>query len=617
MRKVIYLQGHVCLEGRIAVTRFFEVTHRDGAARLGRLLIRGGIETPYVERPGSDGSIITNGGSSLLGGGLSCAVDSFNVPPHVGLPYHVREEFVRLFSPPVREKMAMEAPWGAVVHPDQDVEGADMYIMAGARAIEGDARALLDSFIKIKGSAKPDTALYVPALATPENLSMLVYLGADVVDDVLATAKAYQGLYLTEDGEFLLDELSVLPCTCEVCRPHTAEDLKSLSPAQRFSSLARHNYLKLEEEMKRVRLHIRRGMTREYVEKQCRSRPWLTALLRLADARYDYLEQRTPTYRSSEMLACSAESQNRVEVKRFAGRVKDRFRSQGDILLVLPCSARKPYSTSKSHMAIARALGKLRGYVHELILTSPLGVVPRELELVYPAAHYDVAVTGVWDLDERSWVSSCLRDYIDTHPFKKIIAHVEGPYVEVCRQSGRDMEFTSKGRITGDDSLCSLIEAIKAAVSGLGTKPRGPREMMLDMFRGMADYGFGAGMGERLVPENGIVKGKFPRYVLFDGRDQLCSISPDFGSLSLTLEGARRLSLGPDYVVEIGDFVPGGSVLAPGVVGANLQIRPGDDVLVKGPKALAVGKARMSGYEMAESTRGIAVELRHMEKVGP
>ncbi len=595
------------------MTRFFEVTHRDGAARLGRLLVRGGIETPYIERPPE--GIIVNGGSALLNDTASCAIDAFNVPPYVGLPYRVGKELVQVFSPLVRENACKEAPRGAVVHPDWVVEGADMYVMAGARAIEGDARSLLESFIKIRASAKPDTALYVPALATPENLSLLIYMGADVVDDVLITAKSYQGLYLTADGEFRLGELSDLPCTCEVCSGRTADGLKSLPAAERYALLARHNYLKLEEELKRVRLHIRRGMLREYVEKQCRSRPWLTGLLRLADAQYDYLEQRTPTYRSSQMLACSAESQNRVEVRRFAERVKTRFQSEGDILLIIPCSARKPYSTSQSHLALARALGKYRSYVHELILTSPMGVVPRELELVYPAAHYDVTVTGVWDLEERQWVSSCLRNYIDTHNFKKVIAHVEGPYVEVCKQTGRDMTFTSKGRITSDESLASLAEAIGAAASELGTRPRGMKETLLDMFRGMADYEFGAGKGRLLVPDSGMVRGKYPRFVLFDGKEQLCSISPDFGSLSLTLEGAKRMKLEPDYIVEIGDFIPKGSVLAPGVIGASLQIRPGDDVLVKGPKAMAVGKAKMSGYEMAESTRGMAVELRHVENL--
>lgn len=599
--------------GREDLTRFFEVTYRDGAARLGRINIKGGIDTPCITRP-ADG-LIVNGGNALLNSEMPCPPDAISVAPYVGLPCTASIALARYFSSVIPKKACEDTPMGIVAHPGVAARDADLYVMGGARAMEGDARPLLECFIGLRESSKPDTALYVPALATPESLSLLVYLGADVVDDVLVTARSYQGFYMTQDGEFPLDELSELPCNCEVCRNSTAEGLRSMPAAERYTLLARHNRLKLEEELKRVKLHVRRGMLREYVEKQCRSRPWLTALLRLADAQYDYLEQRTPTYRSSEMLACSAESQNRVEVRRFAERVRERFQAEGDILLIIPCSARKPYSTSRSHMALARALGRLRNYVHEVILTSPMGVVPRELELVYPAAHYDVAVTGVWDLEERRWVSACLRDFIDTHHFKKIIAHVEGPYVEVCRQAGRDMVFTSKGRITSDESLACLIDTVQAAVSGLRPKPRGPKETMLDMFRGMADYQFGAGRGKLLVPGNGVVRGKFPRLVLFDGKEQLCSISPDYGSLSLTLEGARRTGLEPDYVVEIGDFVPKGSVLAPGVIGASPGIRPGDDVLVRGPGALGIGKARMGGPEMAASSRGMAVELRHVERL--
>ena len=232
-------------------------------------------------------------------------------------------------------------------------------------------------------------------------------------------------------------------------------------------------------------------------------------------------------------------------------------------------------------MALAKGLGNYRNYVHELILTSPMGVVPRELEMVYPAAHYDVTVTGVWDLEERLSVSNCLKDYINAHHFKKIIAHVEGPYVEVCKQTGIDMVYTSKGRITSDASLASLMEQIRLAAEELSTRPRNQRQLLMDMLSGMADYEFGAGKGALLIQGNCTLKGKFPRLVLFDGKEQLCSLSPEFGSLSLTLEGAKKMGLGPDYMVEIGDFVPKGSILAPGVIGANLQIRPGDDVLSK------------------------------------
>ena len=88
-----------------------------------------------------------------------------------------------------------------------------------------------------------------------------------------------------------------------------------------------------------------------------------------------------------------------------------------------------------------------------------------------------------------------------------------------------------------------------------------------------------------------------------------------YGVLALTLEGARRWveSPVPTDRVEIDEFVPHGSVLAPGVVDASDSIRPGDEVVFEGPKAFAVGRAEMSGPEMVESSRGIASEVRHVE----
>jgi archaeosine synthase len=55
-------------------------------------------------------------------------------------------------------------------------------------------------------------------------------------------------------------------------------------------------------------------------------------------------------------------------------------------------------------------------------------------------------------------------------------------------------------------------------------------------------------------------------------------------------------------------------LLAPGVVDADEQIRPGDEVIIVGEKAFGVGRARMSGWEMRESQRGVAVEIRHIKE---
>ena len=91
---------------------------------------------------------------------------------------------------------------------------------------------------------------------------------------------------------------------------------------------------------------------------------------------------------------------------------------------------------------------------------------------------------------------------------------------------------------------------------------------------------------------------------------------PQYGTLSFTLAGARRWveSDAPAKRVEIDPFVPHGSVLAPGVVDADDDIRVGDEVVIEGPKAFAVGRAEMSGPEMVDSTRGVASEVRHVDE---
>ena len=76
-------------------------------------------------------------------------------------------------------------------------------------------------------------------------------------------------------------------------------------------------------------------------------------------------------------------------------------------------------------------------------------------------------------------------------------------------------------------------------------------------------------------------------------------------------EAKALLSLN-SYQVKIDDFELKGSVLAPGVVDSDPQIRENDEVIVLGKKAFGVGRAKMSGWEMVESGRGVAVDVRHI-----
>ncbi|HIE31614.1 MAG TPA: tRNA-ribosyltransferase [Methanosarcinales archaeon] len=602
------------------MTRYFEVRQRDCAARIGRLMLDLRIQTPAI----LNSELLSRRKGSIIDCGClwdyrvieSADPGRLLILPHRSLPLYAPQELIERSFNRSSESFRRDGATGEVVHPMQTAvpDARDLYVIGAAAMLENRARLLAETVIKLKNSTSPDTALYAPALATPENLAVLIYLGIDLVDDTAAIIKGYQNLYLTREGEKSVDRLHEFPCTCEICtKVETPEQLQSLSATDRARLLSRHNTIKLDEELRLVRECIRDESLRSYVEKQCRSRPYLTAVLRLLDQEHTYLEERTPTVRKSVLIANTAESQSRVEVTRFAERVLSRFAPAGppDTLVILPCSARKPYSRSRSHAKFIDALRGYRSQIHEIILTSPLGIVPRELETMYPAAHYDIAVTGQWSLDETTWVASCLRAYLERNTYRTIIAHVSGGFAEVCRtvehDLGIEITYSAIEDPLTDDSLASLRESVARSVS---SQPRS-KKPPLRTVRAIADYQFGQGVGERLIPDHAQLRSSRSGFrILVDGA-RIASSSV-YGTLALTLAGVARMP--PDiYRVRIDDFLPKGSVLAPGVLDADPQIREMDEVIVHGSMALGVGRARMSGTEMVRSSRGIAVDLRAVE----
>ena len=175
----------------------------------------------------------------------------------------------------------------------------------------------------------------------------------------------------------------------------------------------------------------------------------------------------------------------------------------------------------------------------------------------------------------------------------------------IFADDGIDAVYTGGG--TDGDSLAKLKEAAVESTRDA----RSLEGYSIQRFRALADYHFGSGASLALLAGEVRVKG---RELQSAERKALAALTPN-GTIALSIEGAKRLVPRDSYIVEIGDFLPRGDVLAPGVTGADDQIRPGDEVIVMGEAAFGVGKARMSGWEMVESTRGIAVELRHVEKV--
>jgi archaeosine synthase len=584
------------------MTKYFEVLRRDGPARMGKLLLERQISTPaliFAEDYISAGSLYSYAcqeDAERAAHTLS-AKRKLTILPWVPAALH-SEPAAKL------PEIEIDGPKGVVISPFQTErpQKSDVYVLAKAGTLKN-PRDLVAAVINARNLTPADTALYAPALATPASLALLAYLGIDLLDKTRVVVDGLLGRYHTRDGVWNYGEMAELPCLCEHCRKLALSREEKRPIDARL--LVSHNIQKLEEELLVVREAIRSETIREHVERQVRVTPNQTACLRLVDQEHIYLEKRTPQHRHSTFFANTAESLGRVEVTRFASRVLERYKApQCDVLLLLPCSAKKPYSTSRSHRLFAEAIGSSRRYLHELILTSPLALVPRELEECYPAASYDVPVTGRWDKEERAWLCLCLEAYLKKNKYAKIVAHLDGELEEAVKESGLDAIYTGGG--TNSPALGRLSVAVSDACRGALRLP----DLRPLRYKAQADYYFGTGAGDALLEGRVQVRGR----ELQDEKKRPLAANTPNGSLALSLLGAARLEGLGRYIVTIGDFLPKGSLLAPGVTDADEQIRPGDEVLVAGERAFGIGRAKMSGWEMVESSRGVAVELRQIKE---
>jgi archaeosine synthase len=372
-------------------------------------------------------------------------------------------------------------------------------------------------------------------------------------------------------------------------------------------------------EVARVHAAIRAGKLRELVEQRTRASPDLAAHLRRLDKDcYQFFAERVPLLREGQLFATSKESIDRPEIVRYRRRLSRRYRkpTSARILVLLPCSASKPYSQSKTHRILASALERVRNsaVVHEVVLTSPLGVVPRELEMVYPAAHYDLPVTGHWDEDEKRMIQDALTALLERSRYDAVVVHLDEVEMEIAAPALADFHYTVDKDPLSHESLDNLASTLNKLADAL---PRVHwRTRTIDDMSSLARFQFGEA-GQSLV-EGADVKGRLPFLKLVDGEtgEQLAMTTEGRGYLSLALEGGRRLMDAGHYRVEIEDFRPSGTIFAVGITHGDAEISPEDEVILHHQGEFrGVGRALVAGVEMGPMKKGACVTVRHRSEV--
>jgi len=475
--------------------------------------------------------------------------------------------------------------------------GADAVFLANGPEFERSPRELVAAMRRLRESLGPAKVAAVTGLASPSNVSILVYAGIDVVDSSRMMLESARGLFHTSDGAVPVSEADRAACGCPACT--TGGDLQA------------HNDHALHREVLLVRNHLAHGRLRELVERRLANAPWNTAVVRHVDLReYDWVEPYTAVA-GGAMLAYSHESLHRPEIVRFRRRIRERYRKppSARVLLLLPCSARKPYSTSRSHRRFRDAIlaSANPSVVHEVIVTSPLGLIPRELERFHPARDYDIPVTGDWSRDEAAIVIEDLSAFLAANRYDAVVAHL-GAEAPIVHEASPDAIFSAKDHPTSEDSLVALTRTLDQVASSVRSVAKGAR--FAEEMSNLARFQFGdAGLG---LVEGATFRGRFPDVRVLRAGQQL-AMHTARGMLSLTLRGGEVLSEKDAYWVEIEDFLPVGNIFAVGVRDAAREIRPGDEVAVRHEgEVRAVGTARLGWREMKDLRRGEAVHVRHV-----
>ncbi len=148
----------------------------------------------------------------------------------------------------------------------------------------------------------------------------------------------------------------------------------------------------------------------------------------------------------------------------------------------------------------------------------------------------------------------------------------------------------------------------------------------IKLLRDTLDRDYGEGAGNTVIPDDHIViLSKAPSLdrmdeVVIDG-EVIASFRYDMGSgwkFVARMQGAYRIGkhYSKGFVVCHPDAVKfvqeSKNLMAPGVVDADPDIKFGDEIIIVTPdrKVIATGMAKMTGPEMVESTKGVAVRTR-------
>ena len=284
---------------------------------------------------------------------------------------------------------------------------------------------LVDMIMTAKANLPIERPLHLFGAGHPIMFSLAVALGCDLFDSAAYTIFAKENRYMTESATYRLEEMEYFQCPCPKCRRTTPERILELLQQERQIFLAEHNLYVCSAELKRVKQAIKDGRLWEHMEMRAYSHPALLQALKKLKKYQGYIERHNPATKKSGLFFFGSNGLMRPEILHHSRKLAEGYTKpkRAEILLLIPQPQTKPFHRSEEFRQINKKINQIfkehNSKLHPCFYVAPFGIVPIELDEIYPLSQYENVLP--LERENLEYMANRTADYITHEKYKKTI----------------------------------------------------------------------------------------------------------------------------------------------------------------------------------------------------
>ena len=445
---------------------------------------------------------------------------------------------------------------------------------------------LIIAIIAAKQGLDPSKPVHLFGAGHPLIFPLAVALGCDLFDSSSYAKYAQDGRMLFPWGTEHLTDLTELPCTCPICTSYTATDLQHEEKPIQTKALATHNLYICYAELRRIKNAIYNGTLWHLVEERASTNPHLhDALMHLKNPKHTkWLEKHETISKSKGLIYAGSYTIHQPLIYRLHKKLLLNYNPPSNKAILFPTTT-TPYSTHYNNEILSQ--------IHNtpqitLLVKSPFGPIPLELDEIYPFAQSEFPQTV--DNETHKTANTFQKKFLKNYTVTDLPNHLE--------------------KVPPDQVSILQQQWDKRRIQAI------------------ADMQFGPKAGKvLLLPPITIKKSKKTGKIrqILSKEKHILSMRAHDGLFTLKINGGIQLHQSfssPKLRVIVTDeavsFIrEGKSVFSKFVKKTDTTLRPYDECLIvdKRDTLLAIGRCLLTVEEMKSFNHGVAVKTRESIKI--